>query len=244
MPTQVRVSRDTSSTSLSSSQPLEYFSVLIKARQQPVHAERERNASRLIGRDWMAGGKSKSKSKSKGNGVEEVYRVKLPGNPVVGEGKPENQNHALIFTRGEHLQAIDMNQEGSVLVSIVNCRICYSLLLPRDIVVGVGNYSFFLIAKKHNTHAHCFKIYMYCLEYIFFLYKCGGFFFFVLFFWGGGLLQYVRSVFFLFSFFFSQAPFFLSQKLGSVREQYVQSKAPGGVGGGEGAPGPRDYNTK
>lgn len=29
-----------------------------------------------------------------------------------GAGKPENQNHALIFTRGEHVQAIDMNQEG------------------------------------------------------------------------------------------------------------------------------------
>ncbi|CAN0539348.1 unnamed protein product, partial [Laminaria digitata] len=47
-----------------------------------------------------------------GDNTQEVYRVKLPGNPVVGEGKPENQNHALIFTRGEHLQAIDMNQEG------------------------------------------------------------------------------------------------------------------------------------
>ena len=33
-------------------------------------------------------------------------------NPVVGEGKPENQNHAMIFTRGEFLQTIDMNQEG------------------------------------------------------------------------------------------------------------------------------------
>lgn len=44
--------------------------------------------------------------------VEEVYRIKLPGNPVVGEGKPENQNHAIIFTRGEYVQAIDMNQEG------------------------------------------------------------------------------------------------------------------------------------
>ncbi|CAM9568890.1 unnamed protein product [Chrysoparadoxa australica] len=44
--------------------------------------------------------------------VEEVYRVKLPGNPVVGEGKPENQNHAIIFTRGECVQAIDMNQEA------------------------------------------------------------------------------------------------------------------------------------
>jgi callose synthase len=44
--------------------------------------------------------------------VKEVYRVKLPGNPVLGEGKPENQNHALIFSRGRFLQAIDMNQDG------------------------------------------------------------------------------------------------------------------------------------
>jgi callose synthase len=51
--------------------------------------------------------------KSDGNGgIQEVYRVRLPGNPIVGEGKPENQNHAMIFTRGEFLQTIDMNQEG------------------------------------------------------------------------------------------------------------------------------------
>ncbi|TFJ83846.1 hypothetical protein NSK_004943 [Nannochloropsis salina CCMP1776] len=47
-----------------------------------------------------------------GTGIEEIYRVRLPGNPVLGEGKPENQNHAMIFSRGEHVQAIDMNQEG------------------------------------------------------------------------------------------------------------------------------------
>jgi len=51
------------------------------------------------------------KSNGRG-GIEEVYRVRLPGNPVVGEGKPENQNHALIFTRSEYIQTIDMNQEG------------------------------------------------------------------------------------------------------------------------------------
>jgi callose synthase len=51
--------------------------------------------------------------KSCGRGtIQEVYRVRLPGNPVIGEGKPENQNHAMIFTRGEFLQTIDMNQEG------------------------------------------------------------------------------------------------------------------------------------
>ena len=44
--------------------------------------------------------------------IKEVYRVQLPGNPVLGEGKPENQNHAIIFTRSRYLQAIDMNQDG------------------------------------------------------------------------------------------------------------------------------------
>jgi len=41
-----------------------------------------------------------------------LFKVKLPGDPIVGEGKPENQNHAIIFTRGEHLQTLDMNQDG------------------------------------------------------------------------------------------------------------------------------------
>ncbi|KAM3698993.1 hypothetical protein ACJW31_06G228400 [Castanea mollissima] len=44
---------------------------------------------------------------------EEIYRIKLPGRPIdVGEGKPENQNHAIIFTRGEALQTLDMNQDN------------------------------------------------------------------------------------------------------------------------------------
>ncbi|KAL4572712.1 hypothetical protein LXL04_019494 [Taraxacum kok-saghyz] len=43
---------------------------------------------------------------------QEIYRVKLPGSAKIGEGKPENQNHAIIFTRGEALQTIDMNQDN------------------------------------------------------------------------------------------------------------------------------------
>ncbi|KAK9991306.1 hypothetical protein SO802_026291 [Lithocarpus litseifolius] len=43
---------------------------------------------------------------------QEIYRIKLPGSAKIGEGKPENQNHALVFTRGEALQAIDMNQDN------------------------------------------------------------------------------------------------------------------------------------
>ncbi|CAH1448815.1 unnamed protein product [Lactuca virosa] len=41
-----------------------------------------------------------------------IYRIKLPGAAILGEGKPENQNHAIIFTRGEGLQTIDMNQDN------------------------------------------------------------------------------------------------------------------------------------
>ena len=39
------------------------------------------------------------------------YKVKLPGNPIVGEGKPENQNQA-IYARGAYLQTLDMNQDN------------------------------------------------------------------------------------------------------------------------------------
>lgn len=38
----------------------------------------------------------------------------LPGQILVGEGKPNNQNHAIIFTRGEAVQAIDMNQDATL----------------------------------------------------------------------------------------------------------------------------------
>ncbi|XP_062221703.1 callose synthase 11-like [Phragmites australis] len=42
----------------------------------------------------------------------EIYRVRLPGPLKLGEGKPENQNHAIIFTRGDAVQTIDMNQDN------------------------------------------------------------------------------------------------------------------------------------
>jgi len=52
---------------------------------------------------------------------QEIYSVKLPGNPKLGEGKPENQNHAIIFTRGNAVQTIDMNQVIAVLIAIWIC---------------------------------------------------------------------------------------------------------------------------
>lgn len=52
--------------------------------------------------------------------MEELYRVKLPQQGVtkkgvvLGEGKPENQNHAAVFCFGECVQTIDMNQDGNL----------------------------------------------------------------------------------------------------------------------------------
>ncbi|CAK9096135.1 1 [Durusdinium trenchii] len=40
------------------------------------------------------------------------YRVELPGFPILGHGKSDNQNCAMIFTRGEVLQMIDANQDA------------------------------------------------------------------------------------------------------------------------------------
>ncbi|ORY98605.1 1,3-beta-glucan synthase component-domain-containing protein [Syncephalastrum racemosum] len=40
------------------------------------------------------------------------YRIRLPGNPILGDGKSDNQNHALIFYRGEYLQLVDANQDN------------------------------------------------------------------------------------------------------------------------------------
>lgn len=40
------------------------------------------------------------------------FRVQLSGNPILGDGKADNQNHAVIFHRGEYIQLIDANQDN------------------------------------------------------------------------------------------------------------------------------------
>lgn len=40
------------------------------------------------------------------------YRIRLSGNPILGDGKADNQNHAIIFYRGEYIQVIDANQDN------------------------------------------------------------------------------------------------------------------------------------
>eukprot|EP00257_Ricinus_communis_P020162 XP_015579333.1 callose synthase 7 [Ricinus communis] len=63
---------------------------------------------------------------------EEIYRIKLPGPPAeIGEGKPENQNHAIIFTRGEALQTIDMNQDNYFEEAFKMRNVLEEFLKPR-----------------------------------------------------------------------------------------------------------------
>ena len=40
------------------------------------------------------------------------FRIELPGSPILGDGKSDNQNHAIIFYQGEYLQLIDENQDN------------------------------------------------------------------------------------------------------------------------------------
>ncbi|TID28539.1 hypothetical protein CANINC_002412 [Pichia inconspicua] len=40
------------------------------------------------------------------------YRIRLSGKPILGDGKSDNQNHAIIFCRGEYVQLIDANQDN------------------------------------------------------------------------------------------------------------------------------------
>ncbi|KMZ76284.1 Callose synthase, family GT48 [Zostera marina] len=61
-----------------------------------------------------------------------IYRIKLPGPAILGEGKPENQNHAIIFTRGEGLQAIDMNQDNYMEEAFKMRNLLQEFLKKRD----------------------------------------------------------------------------------------------------------------
>lgn len=52
--------------------------------------------------------------KVEGKGRMPRYRIRLSGYPILGDGKADNQNHALVFTRGEYLQLVDANQDNYI----------------------------------------------------------------------------------------------------------------------------------
>nr|XP_048330411.1 callose synthase 10 isoform X2 [Ziziphus jujuba var. spinosa] len=73
-----------------------------------IHVEESGSADGKVSREYYS-----KLVKADINGKDqEIYSIKLPGDPKLGEGKPENQNHAIVFTRGEAVQTIDMNQDN------------------------------------------------------------------------------------------------------------------------------------
>ncbi|CAN6237754.1 unnamed protein product [Urochloa humidicola] len=75
-----------------------------------------------------------------------IYRIKLPGPAMLGEGKPENQNHAIIFTRGEGLQTIDMNQDNYMEEALKMRNLLQEFLKEHDVrrpsILGVREHIF------------------------------------------------------------------------------------------------------
>ncbi|KAK7243498.1 hypothetical protein RIF29_38296 [Crotalaria pallida] len=74
-----------------------------------------------------------------------IYKIKLPGPAILGEGKPENQNHAIIFTRGEGLQTIDMNQDNYMEEALKMRNVLQEFLKKHD----SGRYPTILGLREH-----------------------------------------------------------------------------------------------
>ncbi|KAI5966138.1 uncharacterized protein KGF55_000447 [Candida pseudojiufengensis] len=54
-----------------------------------------------------------SQRDGKGN-YDKKYKIRLSGNPILGDGKSDNQNNAIIYYRGEYIQVIDSNQDNYI----------------------------------------------------------------------------------------------------------------------------------
>ncbi|CUM66040.1 uncharacterized protein PRCAT00003694001 [Priceomyces carsonii] len=88
------------------------------------------------------------------------YKIKLSGNPILGDGKSDNQNNALIFTRGEYIQLVDANQDNY----LEECLKIRNVLAEfEEMVVPLNPYS---VDLKGTDYAHPVSI-IGTREYIF-----------------------------------------------------------------------------
>ncbi|KAI0919449.1 1,3-beta-D-glucan synthase [Taiwanofungus camphoratus] len=63
-------------------------------------------------------------ARKKGVGTADPkFHIELPGNPILGDGKSDNQNHAIIFYRGEYLQLIDTNRDNYLEECLKICNV-------------------------------------------------------------------------------------------------------------------------
>jgi hypothetical protein len=81
--------------------------------------------------------------------TKEIYRIELPGHMLVGEGKPENQNHAIIFTRGEALQTLDMNQDGYFEEALKMRNLLREFDTDRVAIIGFPEHQFTEVRMRY-----------------------------------------------------------------------------------------------
>jgi hypothetical protein len=81
-----------------------------------------------------------------------THRIALPGNPIIGEGKPENQNDGVIWLQGDYIQTIDMNQDAH-LAEGLKLRNLLGLFNISEETTIVG-FAEQLISGKQGSVAH------------------------------------------------------------------------------------------
>jgi len=90
------------------------------------------------------------------------FRIQLSGNPILGDGKSDNQNHAIIFYRGEYIQLVDANQDNY----LEECLKIRSVLSEFE-EMDLGNVSPYSFDEKHANDAFDPVAILGAREYIF-----------------------------------------------------------------------------
>eukprot|EP01052_Picozoa_sp_SAG31_P002274 SAG31_NODE_79_length_27235_cov_6.268868_3_plen_2702_part_00 len=73
---------------------------------------------------------------------EPRFRIELPGMPILGNGKSDNQNHAIIFTRGDMVQCIDANQEGYLEEALKLPVLAAEMAMSTAQIIGIREHIF------------------------------------------------------------------------------------------------------
>lgn len=85
----------------------------------------------------------KEDPKIKANELKQKFKIQLSGNPILGDGKSDNQNMSIIYYRGEFIQVIDANQDNY----LEECLKIRSLLSEFENLDDVSEYPY--IPSEH-----------------------------------------------------------------------------------------------
>ena len=65
-----------------------------------------------------------------------LYRIELPGYPILSDGKADNQNHALPFSRGTITQCVDSNQGAAEAPLVAHRRLNKYTFLGQVLILS------------------------------------------------------------------------------------------------------------